>query len=191
MQENDVFDVTVSKESGKNGYGYGVIFCVQENTYNFLTVLIDNSGEYCICKCTGPDENGLLDYSYIQGWASCNDISKGQGVINDIQITYMGNNNGIVTFNLVFNKNFSIPPITFTYDTSQIPVFIMTARYGYIVTLAPDEDFPNTPVITKYNQLLPATISLPNLSLINEYLNFNIIKDNGINIYKKSIFKKN
>lgn len=159
----DEFSLNVYKVSGRDGYGYGAIFCIQDDTntgdetndygWNYLTVMIDVRGECLIGKVI----NKKLKYPLIQGWKENKNISKGYNVKNRIQIRYLGTNQ----FKLNFNDQTS-DEVIFQYNQEAgEPLFNLNGRCGYIVTIAPDEDFPNIPVNTGFKQLVPVDIGFP------------------------------
>ncbi len=163
-------EIEVSKYSGSPSYGYGVIFCVQDDTdpsdstddsgFNYLTVMIDVNGNFCIGKVTDTDKNSDPDFEYIsiggKNWTPGSSLSKGYSQVNRIKVQYTGNN----TFEITFNNDDS-NKITFEYNQS--PQFVMQGRYGYIAVIAPDENFPDTPVDVRFRQVYPIDIQLPSL----------------------------
>ena len=163
----NTIEVDVCRMSGiKRKYGYGVIFCVQDIPnpvdgyfYNFLAVLIDIDGEFCIVRCTDTDEDGEFEDEYLVNWQSHDDLATGYGVFNKISVKYNGKlGSGNDSFTLIFN-DIAVSAVDFEYDQSV--AFDIVGRFGYIVTLAPDEDFPDHPVDFRFRQITPADILLP------------------------------
>ncbi len=156
-------EVDVSKYSGHQSMGYGIIFCIQDDTnpldntndegYNFLTVMINAEGKYCIGKVT--DESSDLDpeFEYLVNWQENEALQTGYEKFNKIKITYIGENN----FEIIFNDT-EEEKISFEYD--QVSPFEIIGRYGYIVTLAANEYFPDIPVDVRFSQVYPVDILL-------------------------------
>jgi hypothetical protein len=162
----DEYTFETYKVSGRDGYGYGAIFSIQDDTnpsdatndygWNFLTVMIDVKGEYLIGKVI----NKKLKYPLIQGWKENSNISKGYNVKNKVSIKYLGSSQ----FRLNFNDQ-TTDEVIFQYNQEDgEPLFTLNGRCGYIVTLAPDENFPAVPVNTGFDAIVPVDIGLPVIS---------------------------
>ena len=128
--------VMVSKPLGSSIAGYGLILCSDQRMVDgslgtvFLTVMINNSGQYAIGKVI----NG--SYSHLINWTKGKGLSTGVGLSHKIRIVYLSNN----SYQLYLND---ISEITFPDDT--LPKCEGTGRNGYLVVIAP-EDLNNSGV---------------------------------------------
>ncbi len=137
VNESDNFNplsYTLYKESGKPDAGYGIVFCCQETdgVPFMLTVLINSKGMFSV----GKVKNGV--FSHInEGWKSSSFINRGYGVNNTISISYNYERN---EFEIKIN-NTVISIFTIAENIS-----FKNSRSGFVVIIAPDEDFPAVPV---------------------------------------------
>ncbi len=122
------------KQSGTNEAGYGIIFCEQqiEDNHFMLTVLINTRGFYTIGKVT----NGTFIHIN-KGWKSSNNLNKGYGIYNQLEVTHNSNTN---TFTLFIN---GCETATFTIEEK---ILFKDSNSGYVVVIADNEQFPEVPV---------------------------------------------
>lgn len=173
------FIADVNKISGAASYGFGAIFCIQEDksggeliAKNFYAVLIRVDGYFQIIKAVKKDADPpeaapkqhrlkiLGNESNI--WVLAKDSSgdqvlhQGKNQINRIKIkTRDLDSNNIPEFDLYFNNLlvYSFEDNFLIDGTEALPQFYYNTglnKYGFIVTLSPDEDFPVTPVHVRY-----------------------------------------
>lgn len=137
---NDEFkgvNVSVVKQQGKTGYGYGVVFnghTAEDGTSSMLCVMIRITGEYAVGKVV----NGL--YKDIQWWTASGSLKSGLGAENKIEIKKTNSAN---EYAVRFND--SPPSETFVFTDSVMPIY-QNGGSGYVVVLAPDENFPENRV---------------------------------------------
>ena len=122
-------NVTLSKLSGNDVAGYGVIFGSHDDT--MLVVLINTKKEFIIGELTGNL------FTVLQSWDDAPGLKSGYNQTNIIDITY---DSGTGEFDLSFNGEW----IT-TFRDDDAP-FHTQGKYGYIVVISPMDDFPNIPV---------------------------------------------
>lgn len=161
------FEAELIKVSGVNYYGYGLIFCIQDDAGNGMTngliVMIDTVRQYIIGKVVNND------FYVIKDWTITDALISGYNIKNKIKINYLGNNNFEVIFN---DNNTSEKKVIFEYD--QEPGLNLCGRYGYIVTLSPYELFPKHPVDVRFKQITPLNIDIKNSK--SEGVNYNFFK---------------
>jgi len=134
------FSTAVVKSHGNTGYGYGVIFNANTNSSgktSLLCVLIRTTGEFAV----GKVENGL--YSDIQYWTENSYIKQGLGVDNIITIAKLNESN---EYSVTFNGS-SDSTVKFSDTGSYI---YSNGSRGYVVVLAPDENFPTNRVVVSF-----------------------------------------
>jgi|GEM_PF-4697864 len=186
--ENDtdkiIMQVTITKESGDPEYGSGVIFCLQDDvdTQKFLTVLINSKSNYKIGKVEIDKNLKISTFTDIlpqqaDVWGnSTNLITSEHGATNTINVSYDTNVNA---FRVTFNNN-NNPPEDITFQENDL----LTGCYGHLVTISPDENFPQEPVFVKFKQLAPVDIQLPSKSFnIKSPANFQTYDIEGV-LYK-------
>ncbi len=122
-------NVTLSKMSGNDAAGYGVLFCSRDDS--MLIVLINTRKEYLIGELTGNA------FTPIGGWQESADLVPGYNVTNILDIT-LDPETG--TFVLAFNSG---DPVTFRDDEEP---YHTGGRNGYMVVVSPIDDFPDIPV---------------------------------------------
>ncbi len=130
--ETDVFshiNVTLSKLSGDDTAGYGVVFGSHDNT--MLVLLLNTKKEFVIGELTGNL------FTSLQPWDTSVSLKSGYNQSNTVDITY---NPGTGEFNLSFND---VPVTTFRDDDEP---FHTQGKNGYMVVISPLDDFPNIPV---------------------------------------------
>ena len=121
---------TVSRQSGSNVAGHGILFAARKSggkTY-FLTVMINTSGMYMIGK------HSAGNFNILQDWKRTDSLKKGYGVQNSIEVTVSG---GI--FRIYFNGVF-----TDSFQDTIAPVLSSGGAHGYIVTIPPTENLPQS-----------------------------------------------
>ena len=126
-------EVTLSKMSGNEDAGYGVVFCSHDST--MLLVLINIKKEYLIGELDGNV------FSEIQGWEESSDLLSGYNRTNVVDISL---DSGAGEFSLGFNGG---SPVTFRDDEEP---YHTGGRNGYIVVVSPREDFPEVPVVLTF-----------------------------------------
>ncbi|MDA3940459.1 MAG: hypothetical protein PF693_14310 [Spirochaetia bacterium] len=130
--ESDPFthlNVTLSKLSGNEDAGYGVVFCSYDDT--MLVVLINTKKEFIIGELTGNL------FTILQPWDDTENLKSGYNQNNIIDITYDA---GTGDFDLSFN---GVLVTTFRDDDAP---FHTVGKNGYIVVISPMDNFPNIPV---------------------------------------------
>jgi len=154
----DVYDVDLTKISGKAAYGYGLIFCIQDDVppvgdfiaTDFYALLIRFDGCYQVIKVVDCQQYRLaIDGCDANFWASANDkLLTGKNVLNNIRIETTedaGDGNDQPEFKIYFNNILAYEFEDNYTNEGVLPLFIYDAgkdKYGYIVTLGPNEDFP-------------------------------------------------
>ncbi len=130
--ETDFFiqlNVTLSKLSGDDTAGYGVVFGSHDDT--MLVLLINTKKEFLIGELTGNL------FTELHPWDNAVSLKSGYNQSNIIDITY---DSGTGDFGLSFN---GISVTTFRDDDEP---FHTQGQNGYIVVISPLDDFPNIPV---------------------------------------------
>ncbi len=128
-------NVTLSKLSGDDTAGYGVVFCSHDGT--MLLVLINTKKEYLIGELTGNVFNEL------QGWKESSDLFGGYNQTNTLDITL---DSGAGVFSLSFNGG---TPVTFRDDEEP---YHTGGKNGYLVVVSPRDDFPDVPVSVTFKE---------------------------------------
>jgi hypothetical protein len=122
-------NVTLSKLSGNEDAGYGIVFCSYDDT--MLVVLINTKKEFIIGELTGNL------FTVLQPWNNATVLKSGYNQTNIVDITY---DSGSREFDLNFN---GVWITTFRDDNAP---FHTHGKNGYIVVISPMDDFPNIPV---------------------------------------------
>ena len=126
--------VRVYKTMGSLIAGYGIIICSSQQLVNnrletvFLTVMINNSGQYAIGKVIGGS------YTHIRGWTSNNYLVKGI-VNNKIRVKKKDGPNDENTYELFFNDAKKGEDFT----DAEEPHCKEYGQNGYIVVISPDD----------------------------------------------------
>lgn len=128
-------NVTLSKMSGNEDAGYGVVFCSHDST--MLLVLINIKKEYLIGELDGNV------FSEMQGWEESSDLLSGYNQTNVVDISL---DSGTGEFSLRFNGG---SPVTFRDDEKP---FHTEGRSGYMVVVSPRDDFPDVPVSVTFTE---------------------------------------
>ena len=128
-------NVTLSKLSGDDTAGYGVVFCSHDDT--MLLVLINTKKEYLIGELTGNVFNEL------QGWKESSDLFGGYNQTNILDITL---DSGTGVFSLSFNGGISV-----TFRDDEEP-YHTGGKNGYLVVVSPRDDFPDVPVSVTFKE---------------------------------------
>lgn len=134
------FSTVVKKVSGNLGAGFGVVFRCSEidGTYYLLTVLINTHGSYTI----GKVKDG--EYEYIQEWKGSQNLRRGYGVDNLITISYEEQSSVyILSINGQEEQRFM--------DTKE--PCLSGNSCGYVVVIAPNEDFTNSKVEVHFKSM--------------------------------------
>lgn len=122
-------NVTLSKLSGNEDAGYGVVFCSYDDT--MLVVLINTKKEFIIGELTGNL------FTVLQPWNNAPVLKSGYNQTNIVDIAY---DSGTGDFDLSLNN-----VLVTTFRDDDAP-FHTQGKNGYIVVISPMDDFPNTPV---------------------------------------------
>ena len=128
-------NVTLSKLSGDDTAGYGIVFCSHDGT--MLLVLINTKKEYLIGELTGNVFNEL------QGWKESSDLFGGYNQTNILDITL---DSGTGLFSLSFNGGTSV-----TFMDDEEP-YHTGGKNGYLVVVSPRDDFPDVPVSVTFKE---------------------------------------
>ena len=128
-------EVSLSKPTGDSIAGYGVIICSEQHMIEgrmenvFLTVMINNLGQYAVGKVIGAF------YIPLEKWRSPGTLKSGSGLTNTIKIekdTAINNR-----YNLYFNDNHNSAS-DFFIDSIE-PFCNGVGRNGYIVVISPND----------------------------------------------------
>lgn len=159
----DVYDVDLTKISGKAAYGYGLIFCIQDDVpamgdftaTDFYALLIRVDGYYQVIKVVDSQQYRLaIDGCDANFWAVKKDIDgnnvllAGKNVLNNIRIETTedaGDGNDQPEFKIYFNNILAYEFEDNYTNEGTLPLFTYDAgkdKYGYMVVLGPNEDFP-------------------------------------------------
>ena len=128
---------TLSKISGDEYAGYGVVFCSSEES--MLILLINTKKEYLIGKLTG---NAFIP---MPGWEESPDLISGYNRTNNVEITRDPESG---SFKVSFNGG---EPVYFRDDEEP---YSTGGRNGYIVVVSPRDNFPEVPVYVTYKMNL-------------------------------------
>lgn len=128
-------NVTLSKMSGNDTAGYGVVFCSTGDS--MLIVLINTEKEYLIGELTGTAFTPFND------WQESADLVPGYNQTNILDIS---RDPGTGTFALTFNAG---DPVTFRDDEEP---YHTGGKNGYMVVVSPLDDFPNVPVSISFKK---------------------------------------
>ena len=141
--DKNIIQCKVKKISGADNYGFGVLFCVDNSNLNnvsFYRLFITVNGLFTVQK--------MSDGKWITpapiGWRNSSYLKTGYNVFNHIKIEKI-NNNGIITFNIYFNDNFSA---TF-FDEAPLN----GDRMGLVtaIDVLEKEMFPHIPVDVRFD----------------------------------------
>ncbi len=130
------FCTTVSKESGKSECGFGVVFLQQktDETDFLMTVMINTKGQFII----GSVSDGK--FTTIKNWQECPYLLKGNGIKNKIEAYQKEETIFVLKLNDYEVCDFTIPK----------NILIKESQNGYVTVIAQNENFPNTPVRTVF-----------------------------------------
>lgn len=130
------FCTTVSKESGKSECGFGVVFLQQktDETDFLMTVMINTKGQFII----GSVSDGK--FTTIKNWQECPYLLKGNGIKNKIEVYQKEETIFVLKLNDYEVCDFTIPK----------NILIKESQNGYVTVIAQNENFPNTPVRTVF-----------------------------------------
>ena len=128
-------NVTLSKISGDEYGGYGVVFCSSEEA--MLVLLINTKKEYLIGKLTG---NAFVPMS---GWEETQDLLSGYNRTNTVDITRDPESG---SFMVSFNGG---TPVIFRDDEEP---YLTGGKNGYLVVVSPRDDFPDVPVSVTFKE---------------------------------------
>ncbi len=140
----DVYEIECKKISGANNYGYGMIFGASDENVNlFYSVLIDTTGWYTINKRV-PNGTGFRNEPMIPNdeelgrWRSSGNLNDGYNMLNTIKVE-------VDEYSIYFNDS-AIANYSFTDEEPY------GNRIGFYTSVSSEEneDFPNTPVDTRF-----------------------------------------
>jgi hypothetical protein len=129
----------VMKQSGSLYFGYGIVFCYQDNN-NFYRLLINAAGQYSVYARIGGN------FTVIVPWTTTPSIylNSGFGVENLISVTQQSPNN--------FSVNFNGKQETLFSDSNFIGG---TAGFAAGIDTQSNENFPITPEDIRFKFSLP------------------------------------
>lgn len=136
INETDVFEdfeVGMTKLSGTNTTGYGIVFCNQMlNDKLFMyVVMINNIQQYIIGKVV--DGN----FSAITNWTTDSNLNRGTGVNNLIRIEFDEQDRKFkVNLNNAIVKSFTV----------ETNLSFKNSKRGYVTVISPKENFPKESV---------------------------------------------
>jgi hypothetical protein len=136
------YEVTVSKISGNDTAGYGIVFCNYVSAdpdvgQTMLTVMINNSKEYIIGEVIGAN------FEVIEPWTFTECLLEGYNQTNTIKVSY-NNGSGIMTLYLNGTE-------VSTFRDEEAP-FHTGGHNGFIVVISPLDNFPANPVHIIFNR---------------------------------------
>jgi len=135
----DSWEAEVTKISGEQNAGYGMVLCQQrdaEGVESMLTVMIRVDGYYQIGKV------GRKEYSKLAGWKRSNNLREGYGISNRIKVEREGDE-----FVLIFNG-----VNTERFEDEKEPVHKYGAQ-GFLAVISPLERFPSVPVDIRFKEI--------------------------------------
>jgi hypothetical protein len=138
-EDQNIYQGRVKKVSGHENYGFGILFCADENNKNYYRLFITIEGRFTIQKRT---ETGWLDPPI--KWTTSPYIIKGYNVYNHIRVVRTVNDN-IAAFEIYFNDSLAA---TFV-DTT--PFGGVKAGLVVSVNTVEKELFPNIPVDIRFD----------------------------------------
>ena len=121
--------VRLYKTTGDNIAGYGVVICSEQKLIDgkwqqvFLTVMINNNGQYAVGKVIGSS------YMHLENWKYCTSLNKASGQENTIKIIKSAEPN---KYQLIFN---GLDEGLFFVDS--IEPFCSGGQDGYIIVISP------------------------------------------------------
>jgi hypothetical protein len=133
----DTYEITARKISGSDNYGYGMLFCMDSNSY--YRFFITARQQYTIQKfISGVGQTPL------QNWTASTEIRPGYGVDNKLKVvrTY---SNGTAAFTVYIND------VRVASLSDHAPVNGTEAQLAASVDTEPNENFPNIPVEVWFN----------------------------------------
>ena len=128
-------EVELTKLSGKDNMGYGIVFSAfetEQGIKKMQAVLINTNGQYTI----GNISNGKFEID--KDWTYTQNLIKGYNT-NNIKIIYSDNSN----FKLFFNGHEEC-------DFTSIRNNFRNTSYGFVATISPYEDFDSSLVWVEY-----------------------------------------
>ncbi|HHU37647.1 MAG TPA: hypothetical protein GXZ47_10555 [Treponema sp.] len=131
--------VFLSKISGDNIAGYGIVVCHayrEDYGYTMVTVMINTQGRYTVGKVIGAN------YESVIGWKNCNHLRKGKGVENKLVLNYDKEEKKYT----LFINDLEIESFTINDPAHE------SGRSGYIVVVSPQDDFPSVPVSVSFKE---------------------------------------
>lgn len=136
------YTTKIIKTSGNLTYPYGVIFNYalnDENITSMLCVMISADGYYLIGKIINGIYYEIIEETYNMA------IKTGLGNINSLNISY---NSAEKYYVVTFNGN---TDNSVTFKDEKGDIFASGSR-GYVVTLSPNENFPDTSVKVSFTK---------------------------------------
>jgi len=128
----------LTKFSGNNRAGYGIVFChgtAPDGRETMLTAMINAAGEDSVGEVTGSR------FSVLVPWTAGESLASGLNQRNILSVTLSG---GIFTLRL----NGTVAE---TFEDEAEPYHTGGAN-GYIVVISPLDDFPGTPVHVRFEE---------------------------------------
>jgi hypothetical protein len=160
--EKNIYEVLVKKKSGHNGYGFGILFCVDDSDSSnagFYRFFISVDGTYSITKYVGKNQVAVPI-----SWKFSPFLKTGYNVYNKIRVTRI-DNGSFAKFYITFNDNLAA---TFDDDNP-----INGNKIGLLasVNIMVKEQFPYIPVDVRFDLPNNNTETLVFMNKINLYGN--------------------
>jgi hypothetical protein len=141
--DKNIIQCKVKKISGADNYGFGILFCADNsnsNNVSFYRLFITVNGLFTVQKMS----DGKWANQPPITWRNSSHLKTGYNVYNHIKVEKIINN-GIITFNIYFNDNFSA---TF-FDEAPLS----GDRMGLVTSIdvLEKEMFPHVPVDVRFD----------------------------------------
>ncbi|CAD7837755.1 hypothetical protein S1OALGB6SA_1358 [Olavius algarvensis spirochete endosymbiont] len=140
----DVWRVTVSKSSGEENAGYGIVLCqqmVSNDVEAMLTVMIRVDRYYQIGKVIGKK------YTKLTGWKYSRNLNGGYGIVNEIEVE-RGSGEWVLSFNGEETERFK----------DEEEPMLEGGIQGFLAVISPLERFPSIPVDIKFKEMPAGTL---------------------------------
>lgn len=129
----------LTKFCGNGRAGYGIVFChgtAEDGRESMLTAMINTAGEFIVGEVTGAAFTALIP------WTACSWLKTGYNQRNEVRVTLSDG-----TFALRLNGR-----ATAEFEDSE-PPFHETGRGGFIAVISPLDEFPESPVHVRFEEL--------------------------------------
>jgi hypothetical protein len=138
----NIYECQIKKISGRESYGYGILFCVDDtdkNNVNYYRLFITVNGRFTVAKRIGNTWATAAPVS----WTNSPFINTGYNVYNKIKVERIGNGNS-ASFRIFINGNLAA---VFNDDN---PINGDKAGVVVSVNVMEMEQFPYLPVDVRY-----------------------------------------